>query len=226
MCITRWSWIKEAMLADPTLSSNEIAAIALEHTKKGVSKTEDRINKLIDEYKQSHIKYDKLKLNIPETDWKRLFLRLDLEDFLKYIDMNPDFTTFYEKLEVCYRNNVNTLLIPVVEVNNIKSGYYYITALLGKISTLKYLEFSGLPQINNQLNDKAAKSIKKGLNNFYQAKGRLEILSFNQLIINHDLSDCLFDYLKQSDSLYSLRFIKTNILGHGNAMKVLSNILI
>lgn len=226
MCITRWSWIKEAMLADPTLSSNEIAGIALEHTKKGVTKTEDRINKLIDEYKQSHIKYDEPRLNIPETDWKRLFLRLDLEDFLKYIDMNPDFTTFYEKLEVCQRNNVSTLLIPIVEVNNIKSGYHYITALLGKITTLKYLEFSGLPQINNQLNDKAAKSIKKGLNNFYQGKGRLDILSFNQLIINHDLSDCLFDYLKQTDSLHSLRFIKTNLLAHGNAMKVLSNILI
>lgn len=140
--------------------------------------------------------------------------------------MNPDFTTFYEKLEVCFRNNVNTLLIPIVEVNNIKSGYYYITSLLAKITTLKYLEFSGLPQINNQLNDKAAKAIKKGLNNFYQGKGRLEILSFNQLLINHDLSDSLFDYLKQSDSLHSLRFVKTNILGHGNAMKVLSNILI
>lgn len=124
----------------------------MEYTKKGVSKTEDRINKLIDEYKESHIKYHEPKLNIPETDWKRLFLRLDLEDFLKYIDMNPDFTTFYEKLEVCYRNNVSTLLIPIVEVNNIKSGYYYITSLLAKITTLKYLEFSGLPQINNQLN--------------------------------------------------------------------------
>ena len=87
--------------------------------------------------------------------------------------MNPDFSIFYEKLEVCAKNNVNTLLIPVVEVNNIKSGYYYITALLSKITTLKFLEFSGLPQINNKLNDKAAKAIKKGLNNFYESKGRL-----------------------------------------------------
>ena len=81
--------------------------------------------------------------------------------------MNPDFATFYEKLEVCAKNNINTLLLPIVEVNNIKSGYYYITALLSKITTLKFLEFSGLPQINNQLNDKAAKAIKKGFQNFY-----------------------------------------------------------
>lgn len=47
-------------------------------------------------------------------DWKRLFLRLDLEDFLKYIDMNPDFATFYQKLAVCAKNNINTLLVPLV----------------------------------------------------------------------------------------------------------------
>lgn len=97
--------------------------------------------------------------------------------------MNPDFNAFYEKLEVCQRNNVNTLLIPIVEVNNIKSGYFYITSLLSKINTLKYLEFSGLPQINNKLNDKATKAIKKGLHNFSEAKGRLDIVSYNQLII-------------------------------------------
>lgn len=135
------------------MTSNDIAALALEHAEKGVTKTEDRITKIINEdYKSSHLKYDEPKIDIPETDWKRLFLRLDLEDFLKYIDMNPDFATFYEKLEVCSRNNLNTLLLPIVEVNNIKSGYYYITALLSKINTLKFLEFSGLPQINNQLN--------------------------------------------------------------------------
>jgi hypothetical protein len=100
-------------------------------------------------------------------DWKRLFLRLDLEDFLKYIDMNPDFSTFYQKLHVCAQNNINTILIPVVEVSHIKSGYYYITAILTQLTTLKYIEFSGLPQLNNRMNGKAAKAIKKGLNNFY-----------------------------------------------------------
>lgn len=151
MCIKRWSWIKESMLADPTLTSNQIAERALDQLKKGVSKAEDRITLINDEYKQSHVKYEEPKVNIPETDWKRLFLRLDLEDFLKYMDMNPDFTTFYEKLEVCARNNITTLLLPIVEVNNIKSGYYYITALLSKITTLKYLEFAGIAQINNKL---------------------------------------------------------------------------
>jgi hypothetical protein len=140
--------------------------------------------------------------------------------------MNPDFSKLYEKLYVCSKNNLNTLLIPMLDIKKLKSGYYYITALLSKITTLKYLEFTGLPQINNSMNDKAAKAIKKGLNNFYEGKGRLEILAFNQLIVNVDFSDCLFTYLAQCDSLVSLRFSKTNILAFGNAIKVLSNILI
>lgn len=79
MCIDRWSWIKEAMLSDPTLSSSEISLKALENTKKGVSKTEDHVTKIInDNYKNSHIKYDEPKISIPAIDWKRLFLRLDL----------------------------------------------------------------------------------------------------------------------------------------------------
>jgi hypothetical protein len=73
---------------------------------------------------------------------------------------------------------------------------------------------------------KAAKAIKKGLNNFYEAKGRFDIISFNNIIVTEDFSECLFSYLRDTDSLSSLRFTKTNILAQGNAMKVLSNILI
>ncbi len=103
------------MLADPTLNSNDMSLKALEHKKKGVSKTEDRVTKIInDNYKNSHINYEVAKVQLPEVDWKRLFLRLDLEDFLTYIDMNPDFASFYQKLHICAQNNLNTLLIPMV----------------------------------------------------------------------------------------------------------------
>lgn len=47
------------MLSDPTLSSSDISLKALENTKKGVSKTEDHVTKIInDNYKNSHIKYE------------------------------------------------------------------------------------------------------------------------------------------------------------------------
>lgn len=59
MCISRWSWIKEALLSDPTLTSHDISFKAIEYTEKGVSKTEDRITKIInDKYKNSELKHD------------------------------------------------------------------------------------------------------------------------------------------------------------------------
>lgn len=75
-------------------------------------------------------------------------------------------------MEICKHSEVNTLLIPIVPINQLKSGYFYLTSLLSKLNTLKYLEFSGLPQ-RNRINDKSAKAIKKGLNNFIQEKGAL-----------------------------------------------------
>lgn len=124
--------------------------------------------KIINEkYKNSGINYNLPKIDVPQISWKQLFLRLDLEDFLIYIDMNPDFNAFYEKLEVCRFSGVNTLLIPIVPIKQIKSGYFYLTSLLTRLNTLKYLELSGLPQ-KNRINDKIAKAIKKGLSNFIQ----------------------------------------------------------
>lgn len=114
----------------------------------------------------SRIDYKESAIPLPTSTWKQLFLRLDLEDYLFHIDMNPDFKVFYEKLEVCKYAEVNTILIVMFEINNIKSGYYYMTALLSKLTGLKYLEFAGLPQSTLPLRDKIGKAVKKGLNNF------------------------------------------------------------
>lgn len=140
--------------------------------------------------------------------------------------MNPDFNEFYEKLEICKKSNLSTLLIPIIQINNLKSGFFYLTSLLGKLSTLKYLEFSGLPQMQNMINEKAAKAIKKGLTNFKEAGGQLDMLRYQNIQVNKDLSDYLFTYLSETQFLKSLEFKKTNMLIYGNSMKVLSNSLI
>lgn len=61
--------------------------------------------------------------------------------------MNPDFRKFYEKLFVCNKSRVNTLLLPIIETSKIKSDYFYITAVLTKLTTLKYLEIADLSEI-------------------------------------------------------------------------------
>jgi hypothetical protein len=100
-------------------------------------KPTDRIVSLIqDRYKNAYVDYKIPQLNLPELSWKMLYLRLDLEEFLSLIDMNPNFQELYKKLEVCKFVNLNTLTIPLVNVNNIKSGFYYLTSVLTKLSTL------------------------------------------------------------------------------------------
>lgn len=89
-----------------------------------------------EKYLQQNIDYKEPKIMTPDVDWKRLFLRLDLEDFLLTIDMNPEFHLFYEKVEVCRTLKLNTLLVPFINISNLKSGYYYLTALLSRLTTL------------------------------------------------------------------------------------------
>lgn len=117
------------------------------------------------------------------------------------------------------------MVIPIVPIKQLKSGYFYLTSLLTRLNTLKYLEFTGLPQ-RNRINDKSAKAIKKGLNNFIQEKGKLDIFSIHNLIVDKDYSESIFEYLINSDQLTSLRFYNTNILLYGNAMKIISKSLV
>jgi len=150
MCVERWAWIKEIISYDSTLTAKEISTKAINYAQEGIAKPEDRLMKVIKErYLNEKINYKEHSTPLPEIDWKRLFLRLDLEDFLLHIDMNPDFRDYYEKLEVCKASKLNTILIPFIEINNVKSGNYYITVLFSKLSTLKYVEFSGLPNMSN-----------------------------------------------------------------------------
>lgn len=38
-----------------------------------------------------HASFPEPEISIPEISWKQLFLRLDLENFLKFINLNADF---------------------------------------------------------------------------------------------------------------------------------------
>ena len=131
----------------------------------------------------------------------------------------------YEKLEICKFSKINTLLIPMIEVSRIKSGYFYLTSILSKLTSLRHVEFSGLPQ-GHRLKEKAAKAIKKGFHNFISSQGHLDILTFHNLTADKDYSDTLFEYINNTEHLTSIRFDKTNLLIYGNATKVLSNSLI
>ena len=58
MCVERWAWIREALAYDASLDAQAISAKALQYGKEGISKPEDRLNKIIQEqYLNSRIDY-------------------------------------------------------------------------------------------------------------------------------------------------------------------------
>lgn len=55
---------------------------------------------------------------------------------------NPDFSTFYQKLAVS-SGILTFLTIPIIKITQIKSGYHFLTALLTKLTNLKYITVTG-----------------------------------------------------------------------------------
>jgi hypothetical protein len=99
----------------------------------------NRVNEYVQEkVKRKYVQFEQPFIEIPSQTWRKLFLALDIVDFLLQIDMNPDFSTFYEKLEAC-KNDLDTMVVPVFNLRNVKSGYHFLTALLTRLTKLKYL---------------------------------------------------------------------------------------
>jgi hypothetical protein len=150
MCSQRWAWIKEELMISPRSDADYLSLRATHYFKEGMAKPEDRLFKTINiHYRQKYINYNEPAIKLPSMSWKTLYMRLDLEEFLLQIDMNPTFEDLYKKLELCKFVGLNTLVIPVTSVENLKSGYHYLCAVLTKLTTLKYVDLCGPSSANN-----------------------------------------------------------------------------
>jgi hypothetical protein len=226
MCSQRWAWIREELMFNHTSDSDYMSQRATHYFKEGMAKPEDRLFKTISlKYRLKYVNYNEPSIQLPPMSWKSLYMRLDLEEFLLQIDMNPDFKQLYEKLELCKFVGLNTLVVPLVTIENLKSGYHYLCAVLTKLTTLKYLEFCGLSSAINTIDEKAAKSIKKGLTNFKSNKGELNVFSYHNFSLSRELSDYLLGHLNEVENMHSIRFEGTNLLAVGNTAKVFNNYL-
>lgn len=75
------------------------------------------------------------------------------------------------------------------------------------------------------MDEKAAKAIKKGLNNFKEDKGELEAFSYQNFNVGKDFSDYLLSHLHDSEKLCSVKFESTQLLAIGNTAKVFNSYL-
>jgi hypothetical protein len=211
------------------LTSSDITQIYLTQYKNPEISVQNRINTFIQEKeKKKLVTFEKPQIPIPNQSWKKLFLMMDLVDFLLQLDANPDFEQFYEKLEVS-KNDIDLLVIPIYNVRNIKSGFHFLTSILTKLRNLKYLEISGNPSSNNlNLPPKASKCLYKGFCNFQKLGGSLEMICFSNFRAegnNNDILERFFTPIGFMPNLVSIRFYGTNLLQIPNASKSLGNII-
>ncbi len=104
--------------------------------------------------------------------WRRLFIKLYLELYLKNFNNIKDFKQLYSLLKT-FSDEVTHLNFMIYSVNNLKSDYNYVRATLGHLKNLKQLNY----YLMENFNIKLIKNMIKGTSNFVEAHGELEILS-------------------------------------------------
>lgn len=108
------------------------------------------------------------------------------------MDLYPDFKNFYEKLNAS-KDFIENLIIPIIPLKYLKSGYHYLTALFTNLTNLKEVAFIGSEHDSwSVFNLKALKCISKGYANFIKNGGKLERLTINKFVFdNNKLNDSI-----------------------------------
>lgn len=248
-------YLRQIAELKPKITPYELSLIQHKALKENREKPED----LLEEMKKSYLlkgertneDYDPIKEK--NFTWKDLFIKLDLEDHLTNMDYYPDFPHFYEKLDAS-KDYVEELVLPIITLKNLKSGYHYLTGLLSKLTKLKVLHIMGLQDSSaNFLTYKAVKCISKGLHNFSSAGGKLKKLIYHNFQVelhnftsvggklrkliyhnfqlggeggaNNEFSERFWQPILQMVELSSLSCTKNSILSSDLGSKYLSNFI-
>lgn len=65
-------------------------------------------------------------------------MKLDFEDALVHLDHNHDFETFYSKINII-KDHLSDLVITLIPIRQLSSGYHYVTAALENFTSLQRL---------------------------------------------------------------------------------------
>lgn len=118
------------------------------------------------DYISRHIKDSKYKKSIEDEDiikgltWRQLYLKLYLEDYIKFFPYTADFKELYKILDfvkkeiIHFRFTINTIGV-------LKSDWNYVRVVLSKLTSLKYLCFL----FKNTVSLKLLKNMIKGITN-------------------------------------------------------------
>jgi len=139
---------------------------------------------------------DTLLSEIPHP-WQHLYLKLNMEDLLCKFNENPDFKRFYREVDLSAAT-LRSVEFTVVPVTNVKSNFFYLTALL---SNLWNLEKFTVRKGEIFLDLKGCKALCKGLKN---NPNSLRVLDLHYCHITPERMKILEDGLLSSEKLLSL----------------------
>jgi hypothetical protein len=138
------------------------------------SKPVDRLSThLVKGASEHYTQFDHGVFDIPEQTWEQVFVKLEFEEMLYYMDSNPDFEQFYSRLAVV-REKVTNLVIPLRKVHQIQSGYHFITSTIEDLPNTLQLGFAVVSNGSALLPKKCFKAIQKGLFNLSKKAFKLE----------------------------------------------------
>eukprot|EP01016_Furgasonia_blochmanni_P017442 TRINITY_DN2022_c0_g2_i2.p1 TRINITY_DN2022_c0_g2~~TRINITY_DN2022_c0_g2_i2.p1 ORF type:complete len:1150 (+),score=280.83 TRINITY_DN2022_c0_g2_i2:75-3524(+) len=235
MVLQRWNWIKRAVENNSNLNAAYFAKKSDDLRMNLVQDLQDPIIEAKNGYLRNLSSQEYIPELVPRYDdkyeWRDLFIKLDIEEQLIYFDLNPDFKNFYKTIQAC-KDYIRTLILPLIPIKNIKSGYYYITALLTQLTSLQHLGLVGLNENQFTLSQSLLKSLSKGFNNFVEKGGKmLQIIYHNFTIVGstNEIQEALFKPLHIMPDLKSLSISKTNMLNYNssfNGGKEIANFII
>lgn len=149
-----------------------------------------------------------------EFTWEQLYIKLDLENTLLNLNYHQDFKILYQKLDLV-SDKIKTFTLYVTPSNKLKSGYFYLCAVLSKLTHVRVLKIkTKYMELNQTISYKAINNLKKGF--FKLAEGSKELTKIrisnckflNQAIV----SDAVLEIFSSISNLSSIELENTDIL--------------
>lgn len=145
------------------------------------------------------------------------------------MDNNPDFKSFYSKIQVA-APYLSSVVIPLITVKNIKSGHYYITAFLEECKNLRHLQIVGT-ESTKEFSVAALKAFAKGIHNNIEKGGQIEDIEFGAITFptskSNEVSEKIFGTLNTMTNLKTLTTRKNNMfVSYFKGAKALSKMII
>lgn len=229
-CLKRWPWMRRYISFDyeRVFAPADIAEHVDEFSYEYSLLCEDHID--VSKVTRSKFNFKTASSHKPQFttlynekfSWRELFIKLDFEENTRLLNFTEDFKSYYAKVPIVAQY-LSTVVIYVSKCDNLKSGFYYLAAILKHFKGVKGLKLKSCCVSN--IPYKALNNIKKGLSSTgSEPQSKIEYIEISNCTF--DLSstsqECLYQIFEQLPNITAFKVINSNILQSKNNKLVTS----